>query len=127
MKIFDISQELFSSSVYPGDPSPKREVLLSIATGGVCNLTALSMCAHNGTHIDAPYHFLENGETVDALPLEKTVGYAFVKHLCGEITEKEAAALLKEAKQKSAEADSFGALGDYFPCFTVWACQIRSL
>ena len=85
MKIFDISQEVFSSSVYPGDPAPEREVLLSIGSGDVCNLTALSLCAHNGTHIDAPYHFLENGATVDGLSLEKTVGYAFVKHLCANI------------------------------------------
>ncbi len=104
MKIFDISQEVFSSSVYPGDPAPKREMLSKIEQGAPCNLTAFSMCAHNGTHIDAPYHFIENGETVDALPLEKTVGYAFVKHHSGEISEKDAEAILKEARETKPEA-----------------------
>ena len=104
MKIFDISQEVFSSSVYPGDPAPKREMLSKIEEGALYNLTAFSMCAHNGTHIDAPYHFIENGETVDGLSLEKTVGYAFVKHHLGEISEKEAKAILKEARETNPEA-----------------------
>ena len=67
MKIYDISQEVFASAVFAGDPAPKREVLSSIEEGAVCNLTAFSMCAHNGTHIDAPYHFFNEGETVEKL------------------------------------------------------------
>ena len=58
MELFDISQEVFDCKVFPGDPSPVREKKLSIKDGEVCNLTAFSMCAHNGTHVDAPYHFL---------------------------------------------------------------------
>ena len=44
MKIYDISQEVFSSEVYLGDPIPKREVLCSIENGDVCNLTAFNIC-----------------------------------------------------------------------------------
>ena len=73
MKIYDISQELFSSAVFPGDPAPRREVLSSMKDGALYNLTALSLCAHNGTHIDAPYHFIKDGKTVEQLSLEKTV------------------------------------------------------
>ena len=54
MKIYDISQEVFTCQVYPGDPSPERTILKSMDEGEVYNLTAFSMCAHNGTHIDAP-------------------------------------------------------------------------
>ena len=54
MKIYDISQEVFGCEVYPGDPAPKREVIMDVSNGDVCNLSAISMCAHNGTHIDAP-------------------------------------------------------------------------
>ena len=104
MQIFDISQELFSSCVYPGDPTPKREMLSEIEKGGVCNLTALSLCAHNGTHIDAPYHFFENGSGVDQIPLESTVGYATVKSFSGDILKEDAARLLAEAKAQNAEA-----------------------
>ena len=58
MKVYDISQEVFSCEVYPGDPIPEKNVLKSMQKGEVYNLTAFSMCAHNGTHIDAPFHFI---------------------------------------------------------------------
>ena len=63
--IYDISQELFSCAVYPGDPAPTREVLADMEKGDIINLTAFSMCAHNGTHLDAPAHFVKGGKTVD--------------------------------------------------------------
>ena len=61
MKIYDISQEVFHCRVYPGDPMPEKKVLHSMEKGELYNLTAFSMCAHNGTHIDAPRHFIKNG------------------------------------------------------------------
>ena len=67
MKIFDISQELFTCQVYPGDPAPKKTMLQSMDKGEAYNLTALNLCAHNGTHIDAPFHFIHDGKTVDEL------------------------------------------------------------
>ena len=78
MKIYDISQEVFSCQVYPGDPAPERAVLQSMTEGAVYNLTAFHMCAHNGTHIDAPFHFMQDGKTVDEIPLEAVVGMAYV-------------------------------------------------
>ena len=62
MKIYDISQEVFNCRVYPGDPAPERRRLSSMEDGSLYNLTAFSMCAHNGTHIDAPFHFLKDGK-----------------------------------------------------------------
>lgn len=97
MQIFDISQEIFSCAVYPGDPAPKREVLASLDAGDVCNLTAFSMCAHNGTHIDAPAHFIAGGKTVDALPLEATTGIACVISHEGDVTAEHAACMLAVA------------------------------
>lgn len=78
MKVYDISQEVFTCCVYPGDPVPKGEKVLTIAGGAVSNVTALSMCAHNGTHVDAPYHFFDDGKKIDEVPLEKLVGEALV-------------------------------------------------
>ena len=104
MKIYDISQELFSCVVFPGDPAPKREVLSSMEEGALYNLTALSLCAHNGTHVDAPYHFINDGKTVEQLPLEKTVGWAYVTHESGMITAKDAKRIL--AKAREAHPDS---------------------
>ncbi len=97
MNIYDITQEVFSCDVYQGDPSPKKETLSSIKNGDLYNLTAFSMCAHNGTHIDAPYHFFENGKTVDALPLYKTVGVAYIAEHNGTLTAKDAERILNKA------------------------------
>ena len=62
MKIYDISQEIFSCKVYPGDPKPEKQTLCAMENGDLYNLTAFSMCAHTGTHIDAPFHFLPEGK-----------------------------------------------------------------
>ncbi len=104
MKIYDISQELFSCVVFPGDPAPKREVLSSMEKGALYNLTALSLCAHNGTHIDAPYHFIKNGKTVEELSLSKLVGWAYVAKENGSITAEDASRILADAANTHPEA-----------------------
>ena len=86
MKIYDISQETFSCKVYPGDPAPDRQRLAQMEKGDLYNLTAFSMCAHNGTHIDAPFHFLKDGKTVDQLGLVPFVGDCFVARHTGAVT-----------------------------------------
>ena len=98
MQIYDISQEVFSCSVYPGDPQPVREVKLRISEGAVCNLTAFEMCAHNGTHVDAPFHFIDGEETIDKVPLDKFIGPAYVAEHNGDITAETAERILGEAK-----------------------------
>jgi arylformamidase len=97
MKIYDISQEVFSCVVFPGDPKPERKIMSSTAAGDLYNLTALSMCAHNGTHLDAPFHFLGEGKTVDQLPLETFVGESYVARHEGDVTAADAQAILEKA------------------------------
>ncbi len=104
MKIYDISQELFSCEVFPGDPAPRREVLSSMENGALYNLTALSLCAHNGTHIDAPYHFIKDGKTVEQLPLSKTVGLAYVAQEDGLLSAADARRILADAAKAHPEA-----------------------
>ena len=74
MKLYDITQELFTSVVYPGDVPPTYLRQLQIKEGAPCNVTVLNMCAHNGTHVDTPYHFHEDGKTIDELDLSKCIG-----------------------------------------------------
>lgn len=101
--MIDISQEVFSCHVYPGDPAPQRNTLLSIKDGAVCNLTALSMCAHNGTHVDAPYHFIQDGKTIDRIPLDRFVGPCWVSRREGPISGQDAAAILNKARENGAD------------------------
>ncbi len=104
MKIYDISQEIFDCRVYPGDPVPRKTVVKSIENGDGYNLTSFDMCAHNGTHIDAPFHFIENGKTVDKIPLEAFVGPAYVSEHNGVVTEKDAEEIIEKARRQSEEA-----------------------
>ena len=97
MKIYDISQELFGCAVYPGDPQPERFVTLSIKNGDVCNLTAFKMCAHNGTHVDAPFHFYADGKTIDQVDLDRFIGWAYVAEHDGDISAADAKNILKAA------------------------------
>ena len=97
MMIIDISQEVLSSKVYPGDPVPLAERLCSIAQGDGYNLSALSMCNHNGTHVDAPFHFIENGKTIDQMHLDAFVGDCYVAWHDGEVCAKDAEAMLTKA------------------------------
>ena len=101
-KIIDISQEIFSCKVFPGDPAPKNTQLLSIKNGDVCNLTQLSMCAHNGTHVDAPFHFLTDGKTIDQMEIVPFVGNCFVARHDGNVTAADAAGIMEKAKSAGA-------------------------
>ena len=104
MKIYDISQEIFGCDVYPGDPTPEKKVLKSMQEGEVYNLTAFSMCAHNGTHIDAPFHFVKDGKTIDEVSLESFVGMAYVAEHQGIVTGSDAVDIIEKAKKQNPEA-----------------------
>jgi len=95
--IYDISQELFSCAVFPGDPAPVRQVLADMSKGDTINLTAFSMCAHNGTHLDAPSHFIEGGKTVDQLDPAAYLGDCCVVRHEGDVTAADALTILDKA------------------------------
>ncbi|MBR6537302.1 MAG: cyclase family protein [Lachnospiraceae bacterium] len=103
MRIIDISQEVLSCKVFPGDDSPKAELVKSMEDGELYNLSMLSMCAHNGTHIDAPFHFINEGKTVDKMPLEAFVGDCYVARHEGDVTAENAREILEKAKNVGAD------------------------
>jgi arylformamidase len=104
MKIYDISQEVFGCTVFPGDPSPQKETMTSMDDGALYNLTALHMCAHNGTHVDAPYHFINDGKTIEQVSLEKFVGLCYVTEHDGVVTEENAKEILQKATGVNTDA-----------------------
>lgn len=104
MKIYDISQEVFGCRVYPGDPVPTKRLCSSIERGDGYNLTAFDMCAHNGTHVDAPRHFIGDGAAVDEIRLDAFVGRAYVARHSGVLDGADARRILKSAKAADAEA-----------------------
>ena len=104
MKIYDISQEVFSCRVYPGDTVPEKKAISLMEKGELYNLTAFSMCAHNGTHIDAPFHFIRDGKTVDAICLEIFVGMAYVAEHHGIVSGNDAIEIIEKANGLNPEA-----------------------
>ena len=104
MKIYDISQEVFGWQVFAGDPAPEKKQLCSIEKGDLYNLTAFSMCAHNGTHIDAPFHFIKDGKTVDSVSLDTFIGMAYVAEYNGIVSADDATEILEKAKKQNSEA-----------------------
>lgn len=104
MKLYDISKELFSAAVYEGDPAPVLTALMSMNTGDTYNLSAFSACAHNGTHVDAPSHFIKDGKTVGEMELKKLVGEAYVANVSGNLLAEDAIDILRKAALISPEA-----------------------
>lgn len=77
----DISVALTDDFVHwPGDPDVKiRQVKEREKDGS--NSTKIEMMAHTGTHIDAPRHFMNDGATIDQMPLSTMIGRAKVIHI----------------------------------------------
>lgn len=75
MRFHDISVTVTSKlPTWPGDPNVELERVEKIEAGANANVSRVAMGVHTGTHVDAPYHFLEDGTTVDTLPLDILIG-----------------------------------------------------
>jgi arylformamidase len=73
--LIDISVPLTHGMLrWPGDPEVEVRQVASIDQGSLYNLTHLNHSVHSGTHMDAPRHFIRDGLTMGAMPLEATIG-----------------------------------------------------
>lgn len=71
----DISLPVYSGMVvWPGDSDVRVQRVMELEKGDPFNLTQCSFTAHTGTHMDAPRHFLPQGEAIDTLPLDAVLG-----------------------------------------------------
>lgn len=77
-KLIDLTHPIVHQmAVFPGDPSPVVEPLDTLTSAGY-NTTRLSLSTHTGTHLDAPYHFFNEGRPLDEVELERFYGPASV-------------------------------------------------
>lgn len=83
MRTYDVSLTISPDMpVWPGDPNVEMRAVSKISAGDSSNVTRLEMSAHTGTHVDAPYHFLNDSPvTVEQLPMNLLTGRAYVLHL----------------------------------------------
>jgi arylformamidase len=79
MRYYDISLNLSAETVrWVAAPPMEFHARRRLDRGDATNASAVTMSVHSGTHVDAPFHFVPDGATIDALPLETFMGPALV-------------------------------------------------
>jgi len=74
-KFYDITLTIDNNlPTWPGDPELTLERVNKIEEGRNANVSRLDMGVHTGTHVDAPFHFLQEGNTVENLNLDVLIG-----------------------------------------------------
>ncbi|HVA29401.1 MAG TPA: cyclase family protein [Candidatus Baltobacteraceae bacterium] len=84
-RIYDLSQPVFTSCPQYPDENPRPaqiRLFYMLAVQGV-NKEIVEISTHTGTHCDAPFHFFEDGDTIDRIPLDAYVGPATILDLRG--------------------------------------------
>jgi arylformamidase len=85
--MLDISRPISATlPVWPGDPSPHYQLTWTIAEGGAVNVGRVTMGTHTGTHVDAPWHYLDHAAKLHQVPLETWVGPCLVIDAVGATT-----------------------------------------
>jgi len=86
-RIVDLSHVIGPATpVFPGDPPVDITVVEStqdppLSERRRLNCSRIGLIVHVGTHMDAPFHFFEAGETIDRVPLDRCVGPAVLVDL----------------------------------------------
>lgn len=82
MRTYDITLTISPNlPTWPGDPGVDLERVEKIENGSNANVSRIDLGVHTGTHVDAPFHFLQDGITVDQIDLSLLTGRAYVLHL----------------------------------------------
>lgn len=100
MIIHDISKDALTSPVYKDDPKPEVEMLKSMEALDEYNLSYIKMTTHTGTHIDAPLHYCEDGNSIDQLRLNTFYGKCTVITVEGILTGEDMERLLPYCKPR---------------------------
>jgi arylformamidase len=86
MRTYDITLTISPDMVvWPKDPPITLNRFSKIKEGAEANISHIQMSVHTGTHIDAPFHFLDEGDTVEKIPIDLLFGRAYVLHLPDEV------------------------------------------
>lgn len=85
MKIYDITLTVTPGlPVWPGDPQIVLERVAKMEEGRHNNISKMALGVHVGTHVDAPYHFIADGKTIEQLAVDVLIGPAQVVELPAE-------------------------------------------
>ena len=110
MHLIDITRDITTAEVYPGDPPTVVRQIKTIGEESDYNLSVLCACVHAGTHVDAPLHFLNGGKSIDQVDLDCFVGYAYLASHEGLLLASDAKRILETAKKLEKPASQWGGL-----------------
>lgn len=83
-RLIDVSLEVGPDLlVWPGNPGVTITPTSRLSRGDTSNVSEIRLGSHTGTHVDPPFHFLDDGATAEALPLDVMMGEATVADLRG--------------------------------------------
>lgn len=86
-----------TTPVYEGDAPMRFDFLKDMRKGDPLTLSAYSLGAHSGTHVDAPMHFVAGGASIDQVPLAPLIGPARVLDIADDVQSIDAAELDRHA------------------------------
>jgi len=74
-RLYDISPLVDEkTAVWPGDTPFSKKEILRIADGASVDLSTITLTCHMGAHADAPSHYVDGAEAIDAVPLDRYLG-----------------------------------------------------
>ena len=83
MQVIDLTHTIHDDiQTYPGDPVPSIDRGLTHEKD-YCHVDLLKLGSHTGTHIDAPYHFLKDGQRIDEIPVQRFIGNGILIDVSG--------------------------------------------
>lgn len=83
-RLYDISEPISEDIAnWPGDSRFSREWVMRLDEGMSCNVSTITMSTHCGTHVDSPFHFLQQGATTENTPLTPYIGRCIVLDVKG--------------------------------------------
>lgn len=125
MRLYDITHPLCNATAHwPGDEPFHLEFTATLTAGSSVNLSRISLSPHNGTHVDAPYHYDDAGLHMDEVPLDRYIGPALLVALEGRalITEADVRALgLSGVERLLVRTGSYPDYTRFNPEFTAFA------
>lgn len=121
---------------FPTDPQgPSIKRIFDRTKGDPVTMSQININSHNGTHIDAPFHFMAEGTTIDMMPLDTAIGPTRVIEIKDPVSIKleevepydikEGERVLFKTRNSSYAYDTTDFITDYVYCTNEVACYLK--
>jgi len=116
----DITRPLdMDTPVFPGDPKINLEKMMT----GSSTITKIKMCSHSGTHLDAPSHYIKNGEGIESVSLHLINGLVKVIDLTGKEGEIQPCNLNIRNEKRVLIRTGYSLIKGFDPCYSALSIE----